>query len=227
MTSQEITENEWEGITMRLEFQCLDKMFPNQGEVEPAGGGSVVCWSLPTLFPCLIAGYHLTENMSLLKWILPTLSHLYIKTKQTPAHNLKGSVHIHTAHQEARRLGVSWTPWLTHSDLHFVPPWLCACRAGWNRNGRGDISLTPLARQQKVQGQIRGRHGERAFACVWQGTWVCLLPSLACWQLRLSPDPTPLTGDLLKRVPQGGKLGRGEPILEGESRTNMMSLKCT
>lgn len=52
---------------MRLEFQCLDKMFPNQGEVEPAGGGSVVCWSLPTLLPCLIAGYPLTENMSLLK----------------------------------------------------------------------------------------------------------------------------------------------------------------
>jgi len=62
MTSQEIT-----GITVRLEFQCLDKMFPNQGQVEPAGGGSVVCWSLPTLFPCLNAGYHLTENMSPLK----------------------------------------------------------------------------------------------------------------------------------------------------------------
>ena len=62
MTSQEIT-----GITVRLEFQCLDKLFPNQDEVEPAGGGSVVSWSLPILFPCLNAGYHLTENMSLLK----------------------------------------------------------------------------------------------------------------------------------------------------------------
>ena len=68
MTSQEIT-----GITVRLEFQCLDKLFPNQDEVEPAGGGSVVSWSLPILFPCLNAGYHLTENMSLLKWILPIL----------------------------------------------------------------------------------------------------------------------------------------------------------
>ena len=213
-------------------------MFPNQGEVKSAGGGCVVCWSLPTLFPCLHAGYTSHWKYEPFKMNSSYTEPSLHQNKQKPAHNLRGRVHIHSCSPGSEVAGNLPDPLTNTQWPSFRPPRLCECRAGWNRDGRGDFSLTPLARQQKAQGQSRGRHGERGSACGHVGVPAALSRMLTTASLSRPNtlnmwEEMPLTTaeDFLKRVPQGGKLGRGEPksggILEGESRTNTMSLKCT
>ena len=173
---------------------------------------------------------------------LPTLSHLYIKTKQKPAHNLRGRAHIHTCSPGSKAAGDLPDPLTNTRWPSFrAPVALCVqggVDEGWTRDGRGDFSLTPLARQQKAQGQTRGRHSECACACGHVGVPAALSCTLTTASLSRPNtlnlwEEMPLTTaeDLLKRVPQGGKLGRGEPksgsILEGEGRTTTMPLKCT
>lgn len=190
-------------------------MFPNQGEVKSAGGGCVVCWSPPTLFPYLHAGYTSHWKYEPFKMNSSYTEPSLHQNKQKPAHNLRGRVHIHTCSPGSKVAGNLPDP-LTNTQWPSFRPPVCAGQGGIGMEGETfPLHHWPGSKKRRVKpgaGTVSVR--------VRVGTWVCLLPSPARWQLRLSPDPTPLTYEKRCHWPMLRIFLRGSPREESLAGVN-------
>ena len=176
----------------------------------------VAVWSAglcPPYSPASMLATLLTENTSLLKWTEPSLH----QNKQKPAHNLRGRVHIHSCSPGSKVAGSFPDPLTQHSDLHFVPH-------GFVSAGQGRIGMEgetfPLHHWPGSKNRRVKPGAGTVSVQVRVGMWVCLLPSPACWQLHLSPDPTPLTCEKRCHWPLLKIFLRGSPREESLAGVN-------